>query len=251
MKKENKGQEENPVISADRPVLPTDGAATPDISQLTAKNSDYIHAITRQLMLAGKSDDEVKKTLGEILPRILEAQKDGTTARALLGTPTDFVSQYKETPKAKGNQNTNTNPWLMWLDSALLIFSVFALVSGAMVFVQKEQMTYGLATLFFSAIFGGIALYIVYKTNYAPQDPNAKAHFRGYKTLSMMVSFLIWFAITFSSLALPTAINPQIGGPNLLIAAVAVFVLRYWIKSKFHIQSAMPTRVQAQQQSKK
>ena len=80
------------------------------IEQLTAKNSEYVHAITRQLMLAGKSDEEVKVILDEILPQILEAQKSGTLARKLLGTPTEFVAQYheegaksKDKPNGKGN----------------------------------------------------------------------------------------------------------------------------------------------------
>ena len=51
------------------------------IEQLTAKNSEYVHNVTKQLMLLGKSDEEIKTILAEILPKIIEGQKEGILAR--------------------------------------------------------------------------------------------------------------------------------------------------------------------------
>ena len=36
------------------------------IEQLTAKNSEYIHVVTRELVKIGKSDDEIKAILSDI-----------------------------------------------------------------------------------------------------------------------------------------------------------------------------------------
>ena len=65
------------------------------IEELTAKNKEYIHSVTKQLILVGKSDEEVKEILNDILPQIIEGQKSGIIARKLLGAPTEFVSQYQ------------------------------------------------------------------------------------------------------------------------------------------------------------
>lgn len=60
------------------------------IEELTAKNKEYIHSVTKQLILVGKSDEEVKEILNDILPQIIEGQKSGIIARKLLGAPTEF-----------------------------------------------------------------------------------------------------------------------------------------------------------------
>ena len=65
------------------------------IEELTAKNKEYIHSATKQLILVGKSDEEVKEILNDILPQIIEGQKSGIIARKLLGAPTEFVAQYQ------------------------------------------------------------------------------------------------------------------------------------------------------------
>lgn len=44
------------------------------IEELTAKNKEYIHSVTKQLILVGKSDEEVKEILNDILPQIIEGQ---------------------------------------------------------------------------------------------------------------------------------------------------------------------------------
>jgi uncharacterized membrane-anchored protein len=64
------------------------------IEQLTAKNSEYIHVVTRELVKIGKSDDEIKAILSDILPKIVEAQEQRVLAKDILGTPSEFTAQY-------------------------------------------------------------------------------------------------------------------------------------------------------------
>lgn len=56
-----------------------------DLTNLTKKNQKFIHIATNQLIQDGKSDDEIKAILEEVLPTIVENQKKGLTARALFG----------------------------------------------------------------------------------------------------------------------------------------------------------------------
>ena len=63
-----------------------------DLTNLTKKNQEFIHIATNQLIQDGKSDDEIKAILEEVLPTIVENQKKGLTARALFGAPTVWAA---------------------------------------------------------------------------------------------------------------------------------------------------------------
>lgn len=216
-----------------------------NLSTLTAKNSDYIHAITRQLILSGKTDTEVKDILADIVPQILESQKDGITARTLLGTPTDFVDQYKNKSGSKEDKKYNDNPWLMWMDNSLLVYVLLAFMNGLMVSFEKNAATstYGLAAIILSAITGGGALYIVYRMNYIEKDAEKKPSFRGHRTIVMIAALLVWFAVTFASFLLPSVINPHFSGEILLVSSIVVFAIRYWLRTQLKIQPSMAARV--------
>ena len=65
-----------------------------DLNQLTKKNQEFIHIATNQLIRDGKSDEEIKAILADVLPTIVENQKKGTTARALLGAPSTWAASF-------------------------------------------------------------------------------------------------------------------------------------------------------------
>lgn len=99
-----------------------------DLQQLTKKNQEFIHIATNQLIKEGKSDEEIKGLLEEILPTILEQQKNGLTARGLYGAPTEWAKGVTQSKNTEGKApETNDNPWLMWIDSSLLILTILGL----------------------------------------------------------------------------------------------------------------------------
>ena len=53
------------------------------IDKLSKKNQEFIRIATHQLIEAGKTDEEIKVLLEEIIPTILENQSKGITARGL------------------------------------------------------------------------------------------------------------------------------------------------------------------------
>ena len=67
-----------------------------DLTNLTKKNQEFIHIATNQLIEDGKSDEEIQAILEEVLPTIIENQKKGLTARALLGAPTVWAASFTE-----------------------------------------------------------------------------------------------------------------------------------------------------------
>ena len=118
-----------------------------EINGLTKKNQEFIHIATNQLIKDGKSDSEIKELLEEILPTIIENQKNGITAGNLYGEPSEWAASKSTSAKEKNDQvEYNENPWLMWVDSSLLMLAIIAGVNGLMnLFGQGAQ--YGLVTL--------------------------------------------------------------------------------------------------------
>lgn len=207
------------------------------IEQLTAKNSEYVHNVTKQLMLLGKSDEEIKAILAEILPKIIEGQKEGILARKLLGAPMEFATQYKpEEDKVKRQETAkNESPFLMWLDSALLFFGVISVVMGLMGLLQPQASVYGLLTTLASSALAGLVMYWMYKYFYSAQRPQKKG--KGFAMLA--VAMLAWAGVSVLVALLPKSINIVLAPYITIILGAAVMGIRFLIQRKFNVQSSM------------
>ncbi|MBS4459033.1 MULTISPECIES: DUF1129 domain-containing protein [Lactococcus] len=207
------------------------------IEQLTAKNSEYVHNVTKQLMLLGKSDEEIKKILAEILPKIIEGQKEGILARKLLGAPMEFATQYKpEEDKVKRQETAkNESPFLMWLDSALLFFGVISVVMGLMGLFQPQASVYGLLTTLASSALAGLVMYWMYKYFYSAQRPQKKG--KGFAMLA--VAMVAWAGVSVLVALLPKSINIVLAPYITIILGAAVMGIRFLIQRKFNVQSSM------------
>ena len=207
------------------------------IQQLTAKNSEYVHNVTKQLMLLGKSDEEIKKILAEILPKIIEGQKEGILARKLLGAPMEFATQYKpEEDKVKRQETAkNESPFLMWLDSALLFFGVISVVMGLMGLFQPQASVYGLLTTLASSALAGLVMYWMYKYFYSAQRPQKKG--KGFAMLA--VAMVAWAGVSVLVALLPKSINIVLAPYITIILGAAVMGIRFLIQRKFNVQSSM------------
>ena len=207
------------------------------IEQLTAKNSEYVHNVTKQLMLLGKSDEEIKTILAEILPKIIEGQKEGILARKLLGAPMEFATQYKpEEDKVKRQETAkNESPFLMWLDSALLFFGVISVVMGLMGLFQPQASVYGLLTTLASSALAGLVMYWMYKYFYSAQRPQKKG--KGFAMLA--VAMVAWAVVSVLVALLPKSINIVLAPYITIILGAAVMGIRFLIQRKFNVQSSM------------
>lgn len=207
------------------------------IEQLTAKNSEYVHNVTKQLMLLGKSDEEIKTILAEILPKIIEGQKEGILARKLLGAPMEFATQYKpEEDKVKRQETAkNESPFLMWLDSALLFFGVISVVMGLMGLFQPQASVYGLLTTLASSALAGLVMYWMYKYFYSAQRPQKKG--KGFAMLA--VAMMAWAGVSVLVALLPKSINIVLAPYITIILGAAVMGIRFLIQRKFNVQSSM------------
>ena len=109
-----------------------------DIQKLTKKNQEFIHIATNQLIKDGKSDQEIKDILGDIIPELIENQKKGITGRGLLGAPTVWAASFspeKHQQPETGKPNkevpeTDKTPWKMWLDTSLFLLAIVAIMNA-------------------------------------------------------------------------------------------------------------------------
>ncbi|PLW60242.1 DUF1129 domain-containing protein [Lactococcus lactis] len=209
------------------------------IEELTAKNKEYIHSVTKQLILVGKSDEEVKEILNDILPQIIEGQKSGIIARKLLGAPTEFVAQYQPKVADRPVSEKNENPVLMWLDSSLLFLGFISLLNGVTALITSKAPVYGLITTILSAAVAGLVMYMMYRYFYRPKADNSRRTWNWKGFAATTLSVLLWITVTIFSGLLPTSVNLQLPAIALVIVGLVAFGVRWLLKRQFNIQSAL------------
>lgn len=209
------------------------------IDALTAKNSEYIHSVTKQLMLAGKTDEEIKEILNEILPEIIEGQENGQLARKTLGTPTEFVEKYAPKKAAasakKGVTDENEKPILMWLDTTLLFFGFISIVSGILGIFSPKDQVYGVTTILIMSALGGVVLYMIYRFYYS--QAAGKRRWTIKNMVLTAVALIVWAIATSLVALLPRTVNPILNGYIIAVIGALVLVVKYFVKRKFHIRS--------------
>ncbi|GFH43525.1 hypothetical protein Hs30E_20370 [Lactococcus hodotermopsidis] len=214
------------------------------IEQLTAKNSEYVHIITRELVKIGKTDEEIKTILSEILPEIIDAQNRRILAKDLLGTPSEFTARYA--PKIAKTDSSgkaiitydNETPVLMWLDSSLLMLGVLCLMNGIMANMNKNSRTYGIITLLVMSFVAGVIIYLMYRLIYKKQAMGLKVPWPQSIAI-MVVAFLVWITLFGATVMLPTTINVVPPRLVVIILGAAALGIRHFLKRRYHIKPAL------------
>lgn len=209
------------------------------IEELTAKNKEYIHSVTKQLMLVGKTDEEIKIILNDILPQIIEAQKTGMLARKLLGAPTEFVQQYQPKTADKPVSEKNENPGLMWLDSTLLFLGFISILNGIMSFVSSTTPVYGFVTVVLSSAVAGLVMYMMYRFFYKPKADGSRQKWNWKGFTATVLAVILWIIVTMLSGILPKSINFSLPAIALLVIGIVAFGVRWLLKRQYNIQSAL------------
>ena len=220
-----------------------------DLQKLTKKNQEFIHIATQQFLKDGKTDAEIKAVFEEVIPKILEEQAKGTTARSLYGAPTHWAHSFTVKEQyEKEHPKENDDPKLMIMDSALFITSLFALVSALTTFFSTDQaIGYGLITLLLVGLVGGLAFYLMYYFVYQYYGPDTDRSQRPpfWKSiLVILAAMLLWLAVFFATSFLPATLNPILAPLPLAILGAALLALRFYLKKRFNIRStsAGPSR---------
>ncbi|MER0123504.1 DUF1129 domain-containing protein [Streptococcus sp. ZJ93] len=209
-----------------------------EIKELTKKNQEFIHIATNHLMQAGKSDAEIKELLEEIIPVILEKQKTGVTARSIYGAPSEWAASKTANPDEANKPELNENPWLMWLDSSLLLLAIIGLVNGSMNSFGVGA-TYGIITLLLIGFGVGAGMYMMYHFVYRDQVKTGQRPSL-IKALGFLVlATLAWSFVFFLAALIPSSINPTVTPTVAIILGAVAFGIRHLLKKKYNIRNAM------------
>ncbi|MEQ9809656.1 DUF1129 domain-containing protein [Streptococcus jiangjianxini] len=214
-----------------------------DLNNLTHKNQEFIHIATKQLIQDGKSDTEIKSILEGILPSIEENQKNGVPARSFLGAPTTWAAQFTKSEaeiKAEAQEAKNTNPWLMWTDASLFWLGFLGVITGLLALTNNQTQSYGLLSLIVVGLGGGAFLYATYYYIYRHMGKEKTQRPNFWKSIGLLGLLMVGWLILFSATTfLPAAINPQLPPLLLILIGAIAFAVRYYLKKKYNILSAM------------
>ena len=202
--------------------------------QLTKKNQEYMFHLDKVLKAANYSEQERESTYKEMLEVLVEKQNTGATARQLFGTVSDCANTILVGPVK--DTNGRSASWLIWLDGALLMGGLFALMSGITMLLNPEKaLAMGLFTLLVNFVLGGATLLFISK--FLPDFDKPKGQ-RGYLkyVLISMVAMVVWLFIVMASQTLvPRSINILLDPLVYVIIGVAALAGKWYVKKKYNI----------------
>ena len=214
------------------------------IDQLTHKNQEFIRIATKQFIKDGKTDAEIQAYLEEVFPEILENQHKGITARSLYGSPTAWAQSKSQASTQEESKKENDKPLLMYGDSVLLILGLLAALNGMVnTFSPNSSTSYGLTMLLIISLLGGGVFYAMYHFIYRFYEPGQMANRPSFlKSFAIIAgATLLWIGAISLFSFLPASLNPQIPGYALFILGALVLALRFYLKKRLNIKSAMQT----------
>lgn len=204
--------------------------------KLSNKNSDYVFRLEKFLLDSENfSMTQVEPAIDQILPEIIVAQRKGIPASTL----------YQKSPSEKAREIAHPEPkspekqsfWLLALDNALLYLALFGVLYGIVQLTSngKQQQNGSLGLLTLIVMVAALGMAMAYYTNWMV-TPKSKRTATWkvvlYGFIALMVLFL-W--VTFSSLPAIKMINPILNPWAEIIIAAIAFVVRYFVRRKYHI----------------
>ncbi|MDR1013030.1 MAG: DUF1129 domain-containing protein [Lactobacillales bacterium] len=209
------------------------------LPQLTKRNKDYIFQLRKAMKAANYSEGEEAKILGDLLSKLLDAQKKGQTARQLLGPVSKYMSTFnKESTSAK-----NDLPLFMWLDNALLMLGLLSAMTATMNFLSenKEVKGNGFITLLVMAAIGGLIFLETYHLFYKYEKPKADLSTKPRWWVSMLIllgSIFAWMFLMSLTMLLPNNLNPILPKETILLLAACSLIGWRIFHKKFNIESS-------------
>ena len=205
--------------------------------QLTNKNREYMMTLNRKLDDAGFPEDNKTLVFNDMLKNIVSQQTNHLTARKLYGTATDQARYLTESDHADMTGPVErSESWKIYLDGALLLGGMFAVITGISYLVGNQEAGLGLITMILNFLLGGLAVMVI--TKYAPQ-PGVKGGFIKY-IVATTITMLTWIILmAFGTAMLPQALNPMIPGSITLVIGVVAFAAKWYLKKKLNIQGTL------------
>lgn len=213
--------------------------------RLTKRNEQYVFDLKKSLRAANFSQTELTLALQDILVQLVDGQKTGKTARQLFGTVAECTQSILEAPK-KSSQAVN--PWLMWLDTTLLMFAFLCVMFSILPMImggKTKNSANGIITLIAISAAAGFMMLLMDHYIYRYDRPGADASkkpgfFKSF--LIMSGGVLVWLVVYMGSLLIPVSINVVLDPFITIIIGLVAFGVRYLLKKKYNIKSLFAVR---------
>lgn len=205
--------------------------------QLTNKNKEYMVKLNRKLEDSNMSEDQKILIFNDMLKNIVAEQPNHITARKLYGTATDqarFLVEHDQNEHVQPVKRSET--WKIYMDGALLLGGMFAVITGISYIFGDQQAGLGLITMILNFLLGGLAVMVI--TKYAPQ-PGVKGGFIKYIVATTLTMFVWIFLMAFGTALIPPALNPLIPGSVTLVIGALSFAAKWYLKKKLNIQGTL------------
>lgn len=210
--------------------------------KLSKRSEQYIYELKKKL-----SDhynvEKQEHVLNELLPKLVEGQRKGETARQQFGTVDECLKLILEGPKVPIKEMPF---WQMWLDNSLMVFAILGAMNGIIGLFPQKTMRMGITSMVLSAVCGGVVFWALYHFIYRYDRPGAD-HSKKPKTWKSVVIItalmLIWMAILQMTMVfLPTSLNPVFSPILTLLVSAAVYGIRTLLKRKLGYKGSFFTR---------
>lgn len=214
---------------------------------LTKKNEEFVFQLNKQLERQGVAKEKRPEIIQDTITQLKEGQKTGKTAKALFGTPTEYVKNLKD-PK-KNNQPNHMSKQsikLLALDNMLIFFSIFTFMFGLMFWISPAAMkmthygSSGLLAIVLVSVSGGLS-YGYVASQLQPVKKNGKwvqAKPVWFRILTVAFGLVVWLAVYMASSLLPNVINPRLNAWAYIILGVIAFAGDIIFRRKYHITGA-------------
>lgn len=115
------------------------------LDELSNKNTEYVFQLKKFLTNDFKySEEDADQYVNQILDEMVEAQRRGTPANRLFGSPRKLAAAH-----VKGEaEKPATSYWLLWLDNSVIFGMLLFGMSCLMMFFPSKNKATGLQTAF-------------------------------------------------------------------------------------------------------
>lgn len=209
--------------------------------QLTNKNAEYFTKLQRALLKENVDQEDVHQRLNVMMQESIDNQVEGITARRLYGTVPEQTQLllYGPSEEDKVVEPVELSPdWQLYVDGALLVGGVFAVLSGISEYWSGTEGSsqLGLISMIANFLIGGLVMLSIGKT--APR-PGQKNNY--WKYFGASIGSIALWALTAAVINIFVSETINMPIPPIVSIPVGVIAIgiKWWFKRRYEIVGGM------------
>lgn len=200
------------------------------LGQLTKKNDEYVFRLRKILTDSGWPEQKQRDMLANLLPEMLEGQRQGKPATQLYGPPTAKADAILKAPKPR----PVVPLWLSAGDLTLFFLAIFCVIYGLLATFGGKNMQAGsgILSLAIMSLMAGILFAYFNQWNTLPKDKRPKT----WVLLLAGVALILLGSVAASVLsAIKSPVTQASPWPAYLVVAVVAYASHYYLKRRYQL----------------